>query len=95
MSSTETALIKSGEHYQWFTYEGKGTELDFRGHPEKLSKGDVFGVRPSASGKQRRLVLQRLGPTKVFTLTDEQNNHLAKNSKPYTGNFRKVESEID
>lgn len=81
-ASTETALIKGSESYQWFTYTGaRPYSLDFRGKPVALKNGDEFGVRWSSNGKQRRLIIKSLGVSKVFTLTDADNTYLAKNSK--------------
>jgi hypothetical protein len=81
-SANETALIKGKDSYQWFEYTGsKPYSLDFRGKPVSVIKGDVFGVRWSSNGKQRRLILKALGESKVFTLSDADNAHLAKNSK--------------
>ena len=81
VSRLQVAAIKGEENYQWFEYTGKLYPLPFRTNTYGLSKGDVFGVRYSANGKDRRLILKDLGPSKVFTLTDEQNTHLAKNSR--------------
>jgi hypothetical protein len=72
------AAIKPEENYQWYTFKGaKPVTLDFRGNPETISKGDKFGVRKSANGKQIRLIFPE-EETRVFTLTLKQAQELAK-----------------
>lgn len=72
------AAIKPASAYEWFTYsKGAPIELDFRGKPVTISKGQKFGVRKSASGKNIRLVLPN-EITKVFTITLDQAKALAK-----------------
>lgn len=72
------AQPKGEESYQWFTFKGsKPVTLDFRGNPETISKGDKFGVRKSANGKNIRLILPD-EETRVFTLTLKQAQELAK-----------------
>jgi len=75
------ALIKGEGVYQFFQYRGtKPVVLNFRGKEEYIEKGDKFGVRKSANGKQIRLI--RPGAeTRVFTLTSDQANSLAKGIK--------------
>lgn len=73
-----TAVIKPESAYQWFRYKGaRPVVLDFRGKEVLVTKGDRFGVRPSASGKDVRLIFKD-DPTRVFTLTSEQAKKLAK-----------------
>lgn len=61
------ALVKGERHYQWgavkkpFTIERRGTVL-------QLKKGDRIGIRLSSSKKFYRVVSEKLGLTKVFTL---------------------------
>ncbi|QDH83642.1 hypothetical protein [Achromobacter phage Motura] len=74
------ARIKDEDEYDWFRYTGPATELDFRGKPEALSKGAVFGVRPSSNGKHIRLVFKDK-PTRVFTLPMDQAQRIAKHVK--------------
>ena len=72
------AAIKPATSYDWFTYtKGPAIELDFRGKPVTISKGQKFGVRKSASGKNIRLVLPD-EITKVLTITLDQAKALAK-----------------
>jgi KTSC and Metallopeptidase N-terminal fusion domain len=75
------ALVKPEDVYKFFVFKGtKPVTLDFRGKTEQIEKGDKFGVRKSANGKQIRLI--RPGAeTRVFTLTQEQANALAKGIK--------------
>jgi hypothetical protein len=71
------AAIKPEEVYHWFTFKGKKpVTLDFRGQPEVISKGDKFGVRKSANGRNIRLILPQ-EETRVFTLTQKQAQDLA------------------
>jgi len=75
------AQPKGEEHYQWLTYKGaKPVTLDFRGTPETVTKGDKFGVRKSANGKQIRLIFPD-EENRVFTLTLKQAQDLAKGAK--------------
>jgi hypothetical protein len=72
------AQPKGEEHYQWHLYRGaKPVTLEFRGNPEVIKKGDKFGVRKSANGKNIRLILPD-EETRVFTLSQEQANALAR-----------------
>jgi hypothetical protein len=75
------SAVKDEEHYQWFTFKGaKPVNLDFRGTPEVVKKGDKFGVRKSANGKQIRLIFPD-EETRVFTLSLKQAQDLAKGVK--------------
>jgi hypothetical protein len=72
------AAIKPETDYQFFTYKGsKPVEVQFRGKPISISKGTKFGVRKSHSGKDIRLIFPG-DKTRVFTLTQDQANRLAK-----------------
>lgn len=82
MYSFLTSAIKPKESYEWFVFHGRTpVELTFRNKPVFIKKGDRFGVRPSASKKQIRLILPE-APTKVITLTMDQAQRLAKGVKP-------------
>jgi hypothetical protein len=75
------AQPKGEEHYRFFTYKGaKPVTLNFRGNEEVVKKGDKFGVRKSSNGKQIRLIFPD-EETRVFTLTQDQANALAKGVK--------------
>jgi len=75
------ALVKGEEHYQWYKFHGTTpVTLSFRGQPETIKKGDRFGVRKSANGKQIRLILPD-EETRVFTLTQDQATALSKGVK--------------
>jgi hypothetical protein len=75
--------IKGEDEYAWFKYcSAKPYTLSFRGKPVQVEKGDIFGTRPSSNGKQVRLVLKKLGNTKVFTLTSTELMDLGKAGKP-------------
>lgn len=72
------AQPKGEEHYKFYTYKGvKPVTLEFRGNPEVIKKGDKFGVRKSANGKQIRLILPD-EETRVFTLSLDQAQALSK-----------------
>lgn len=72
------ARIKGADEYDFFTYQGKTpVEFDYRGKAIMLKKGDKFGVRPSSSGKEIRLV-KGDELTKVVTITYEQAKSLAR-----------------
>jgi hypothetical protein len=82
-STSVEALIKTNEYYQWFIYTGQPRDLmSGAGTPLYLKKGQVFGVRKSASGKKIRMITEDLGPNKVFTLLPEVALDLAKHCKP-------------
>lgn len=76
-----TALIKNEEHYDFFIYTGRPVVLNYRGKEQTITKGQKFGVRKSANGKQIRLVLDD-ALTRVFTIDLETANKLAKNLEP-------------
>lgn len=77
--TVEEARIKGDDEYKWFRYKGEDLELPWRNSlTETLSKGDVFGVRWSSNGKNMRLILKRLGTTKVFTIDQSTADHLRK-----------------
>jgi hypothetical protein len=64
--------------YDWFTYKGnKPVPLNFRGKEVLVEKGMKFGVRPSSNGKNIRLIFKD-DPNRVFTISQEQANKLAK-----------------
>lgn len=72
------ALIKPESHYEFFTYQGKKpVVLNFRGKDVEVAKGMKFGVRPSADGKNIRLIFKD-DPNRVHTLTLDQAKQLAK-----------------
>jgi len=75
----QEARIKGDDEYSWFTYKGKSMNLQGRGQPVSLNNGDVFGVRYSSNKKDKRLVLEKLGLTKVFTLNPQLEQLLYKN----------------
>lgn len=77
-NSVEEAAIKPSENYQWFTYKkSKPVVVEFRGKQITISKGTKFGVRPSANGKDIRLIFPQ-DETRVITLTREQAEQLGK-----------------
>lgn len=81
MYSFLVARIKPEADYQWFVYKGKKpVALNFRGKPVMLEQGQRFGVRPSTSERDIRLVFKDQ-PTRVFTLTMKQAQDLAKGVK--------------
>lgn len=77
------SLVKPDSSYQWFQYRGKALLLKSKlGTTYTLQKGESFGVRKSSSGKQIRMIIQELGPSKVFTLDLETAQKLARTSIP-------------
>lgn len=81
-STVETALIKGAGHYYFRVYTGETTTLTFRNKPVMLDPGDIVGVRKSASGKDVRLVMPRLGDNYlnlVFSLPAYVQSYLSKN----------------
>lgn len=76
------ARIKRPDEYDWFTYTGaKPVVVTFRGKPVNIPKGTVFGVRPSSSGKQIRLVIGD-DITRVITIDLDTAKALAKHVAP-------------
>jgi hypothetical protein len=72
------ALIKPESNYDFFVYKGaRPVTLNFRGKDVDVKTGTRFGVRPSADGKNIRLIFPK-EPTRVFTLTKDQARQLAK-----------------
>lgn len=74
------ARVKPEDAYEFFTYAGPVTTVDFRGKPVPIGKGDVFGVRPSSNGKHIRLIFPK-DPTRVITIDPETAKKLAKGAK--------------
>jgi len=67
--------------YQWFTYHGRSPVLiKFQGKSLAIGKGKRFGVRPSTSGTEIRLVFPE-DKSKVLTISREQAESLAKGVK--------------
>lgn len=82
-SSDLAAAIKPAENYDWFEYQGPPLTLSSgKGLTTTLQRGSIFGVRPSANGKQIRFVDEKLGMTKVFTLDYDVAVLMGKKSKP-------------
>lgn len=76
----EEARIKGDDEYNWFKYKGADIELPWRhGKTETLFKGEVFGVRWSSNGKSMRLIIKRLGTTRVFTIDQDLADTLREN----------------
>lgn len=68
-SSLETAVVKSLDHYEFFTFTGEGLTIrNAKGRPLTLNKGEQFGVRRSVNGRDIRLVTEDDGPTIIFSL---------------------------
>lgn len=76
------AAVKPDHEYQWFTYFGsRAVKLDYRGKEVVIEKGQRFGVRPSRSGKEIRLVLPN-DNTRVITISINQARRLANRLNP-------------
>lgn len=79
-------MIKTKEDYQWYIFKGnKPMFIYFRGNPVSIKQGDKFGMRLSASGKNIRLVLDRLGVTHVITIDFDEKQVLVKRSTQIIG----------
>jgi hypothetical protein len=77
------ARIKGTDEYDWLVYTGKEiTVMNDAKRTLHLQKGDKFGVRPGGGGKKIRLITEREGPNKVFTVEPDVAQKLAKDSKP-------------
>lgn len=75
------AAPKPAGNYEFFTYKGqKPVILNYRGQEIKVTKGTEFGVRPSSSGKDIRLVFPD-NVNRVLTLTPQQAQDLARGVK--------------
>jgi hypothetical protein len=76
-----TSRIKSGDEYDWYVYKGnKPVKVEFRGKSIKIEEGQKFGVRPSSSGKEIRLVFPN-DLTRVITIDLATANKLANGIK--------------
>jgi predicted ferric reductase len=80
----EKSAIKDEANYSWYLFRGQIAWLDYRGKQVELNKGDEFGIRSSSDGKKIRLIIKRLGPNKVFTITPRDEKDLKVRSKPIT-----------
>lgn len=79
----EVALIKGLDKYKLSVYNGPTMNLTSKhGIKMMLRKGDKFGARKSASGKQLRFVFEALGLTRVFSLDTALVAKIYKASKP-------------
>jgi hypothetical protein len=79
--TTEQARIKDNDEYMWRQYTGPGITLNFRGKPLPLDRGEKIGLRLSSNGKSKRMVIERLGLTRVFTLDENLEKQLIPNVK--------------
>lgn len=79
--SMVTARIKDTSEYNWFKFTGKRPMEVVHGNGKtvvELEAQDVFGLRLSSSGKQYRMVTQKTGLTKVFTVNETEYKKLLK-----------------
>jgi hypothetical protein len=89
------ATPKGESAYDWFIYKGKSLPLKSgAGTKLTLGPGEKFGVRKSADGKKIRMISPELGPNKVFTLTLDLANKLAKQSKPAKNAGKKPAEDV-
>lgn len=65
------------QSYDFFIYQGRPVDVDFRGRTITIDKGTKFGVRPSSNGKQIRLIFPK-DPTRVITIDQETAKKLAR-----------------
>ncbi len=72
------AAVKPESAYEWFVYKGsRPVAVTFRGKEIQVKKGQEFGVRKSANGRQIRMIFPG-DPSRVITLTLEQAERLAR-----------------
>ena len=79
------ARVKTTNEYTWLRFTGHNGKNLVHGNGKttvKLESGDVYGVRLSSSGKQYRLVTQKTGLTKVFTVPESVYKNLLRAGKP-------------
>lgn len=79
-ASTEQARVKGTDEYAWRKYMGPEIGIPFRSKEVPLYRGDIIGLRWSSNKRDKRMVIQRLGLTFVFTLNAE----LEKKLEPFT-----------
>lgn len=65
------------QSYDFFIYQGRPVDVDFRGRTITIDKGTKFGVRPSSNGKQIRLIFPK-DPTRVITIDQATAQKLAR-----------------
>jgi len=83
------AAPKGSDSYVWFTFTANSLGLvSKQGTKINLQKGDLFGVRYSSDKKSIRLITEKLGPTKVFSLSEGLAEFIAKRCKPASGNSK-------
>ena len=86
ISSIDTTAFgpKDNTSYSWFSYTGdRALTLKSQGGSTLvLNKGDKFGTRPSGNGKFIRLIGEKTGVTKVFTLAFDAIVDLINHCKP-------------
>ena len=92
------AAPKGTSSYSWFAYTGaKPLTLKSQGGSTLvLEKGDKFGTRPSSTGNGKfiRLIGEKTGVTKVFTLAFDTIAELIKNCKPAKAVMASVENTV-
>lgn len=77
------ARIKGSDAYTWYRYAGPDRMAKSkRGTKMKMTKGTIFGVRPSSSDDQMRIVFADLGNNYVFSMTPRVAKNLVAKSKP-------------
>lgn len=82
MYSFLTSAVKPKENYEWFVYYGSTpVELEYRNKPVLITKGVRFGILPSVSKRQIRLILPE-SPNNAIVLTMDQAQRLAQGVKP-------------
>lgn len=75
-------MIKSSKTYKWYTYEGYSNQWFINSRWDTpLRHGDVFGVRSSTDGYKIRLVLKKLGVTKVITINNTEYDTIMRTSR--------------
>lgn len=76
------ARKKPASDYTWYRYAGPDRSMkSSRGRDASLTKGTVFGVRPSSDKDKMRLIFKELGDGVIFSLTPRVVNNLLAKSK--------------
>jgi hypothetical protein len=76
-----TAKVIAPQDYEWFVAGNKRALTVGTKKSTTITSGDKFGVRKSSNGKETRLITEKDGANKVFTLDSVSNNKLMKDAK--------------
>lgn len=84
LASVESARVFGDDKYDWYVYRGdKAVKVDFRGTRYSIEPKDKFGIRDATSSPGKyRLVLEKLGVSRVITPEIGFVDKLLRSSKP-------------